>query len=119
MKKFTQDTALPIVQDEFSVPMDCSSLFGPSPIFLIVLGTFSATYLPQLSVDGETWVDGHVQCFDLAAGTALAGGLTTTGSQFYLKTYFPFVRFKCTTFASASSTDPPHVHLVGQDSRST
>lgn len=121
MKKFFQNIKLPTSTSggaNSSSPADCSTLYGPSSIFLIFLGTFNAAYKPEVSVDGLSWVDGTKFFFDLSTGVQLAADVSATGTQLYTKQNIPFVRFRCTTFVSSGTTDPPRVYMTGQDSRS-
>lgn len=121
MKKFFQNIKLMasvVAGSDSSAPADCSTLYGPSPIFFVFQGTFVATYKPEVSVDGNHWVDGTKFFFDLSTGVQLAADVAASGTSIYTKQNIPFVRFRCTAFTSSSAVDPPRVYMTGQDSRS-
>lgn len=121
MKKFFQNIKLAtsvVAGSDSSVPADFSTLYGPSPIFFVFLGTFVASYKPEVSVDGSHWVDGTKFFYDLSTETQLAADVSATGTQIYTKQNIPFVRFRCTAFTSSGAGDPPRVYATGQDSRS-
>jgi len=87
----------------------------------VIEGTFVATYLPEVSVDGISWVDATSFFFNLSTGVVIPGGGITTDLQMYTKQNLPNLRFRCTAFTSAGApgTDAaPHVMIMGQDSRS-
>lgn len=118
MKAFRQDVDLPVattVGHDVTAVMDLSTLHGACPIFFAIEGTFSATYVPEISVDGEKWIDASKLFFDTSTGV-LTTGITAGNTHLFTKQGLPLLRFRCSVFASQSVT--PRVRILGQDSRS-
>jgi len=119
MRTYSQDAALPIsASGNNTVSLgDLLSLHGAAPVFFQITGTFSASYVAEVSVDGATWVDASQVLYDVSTGNVMTSPITAPVILF-ANAPLPRMRFRCSAFTSASTTVPPRVHVMGQDSRS-
>lgn len=118
MKTFLQGPlALPgsaSAPNDKSQEANLSSLNGAAPVWIQVTGTFTATYVPEVSVDGNVWVDATKLLYDASTGAVLSGAVTAP-KLLYTMQNLPRFRWRCSAFTSAGAV----VTYMGQDSRST
>lgn len=72
-------------------------------VWLQFVGVFTATYILEASVDGNTWYDAKEQLYDVDAAAALAVGVSAVALLRFTGNP-PRLRLKCTAYTSSDAT---------------
>jgi hypothetical protein len=111
----TRVTSFPLPTTIGGVTPTCSA-DGWSSLFVQVEGTFSATYVVEVSIDGKTWFDLGT-LIDTRIGTGFGASITAPVLAIAVGPYGPprYLRAKCTAYTSSDAT--AFVRFSGLDGR--